>query len=123
MRNEKEIITVYESIPGGKELLNWIGEVPSFHDGEIISLSLQRRASSFLRVKLYHCVEYSSDMSTKVFKKAVVTFELKGICYLELNGFSHQNVVDSLDITRNPKNPEVSPYSRSDWNRATALTD
>jgi hypothetical protein len=110
MQNDEEIKAIYNSITGGAALLDWMGGIPAFHDGEIVSLLLHRRASSYLQVTSYLSVQYGTDGSAQRLKRAVVTFELNGICYLDLNGFSHQNVIDSLVIGRKPKDPEVSPY-------------
>ena len=110
MQSAEQTRAVYESIPGGAELLNWMGGIPAYHDGEIVSLLLHRRSSSFLQVTSYLRVEYGSDGLAQMLKRAVVTFELKGICYLDLNGFSHQNVINSLVFGRRPKDLEVSPY-------------
>lgn len=36
----------YSDVVEGDELLRWFGEVPTFHDSEILSLSLRRTGSS-----------------------------------------------------------------------------
>jgi hypothetical protein len=110
MQSEEQTRAVYESIPGGAALLAWMGDIPAYHDGEIVSLLLHRRSSSFLQVTGYGRVEYGTDGIAQMIKNAVVTFELKGICYLDLNGFSQQNVIGSLIVSRRSKDPEVSSY-------------
>jgi len=40
----------YDAVAGGADLVSWFGQVPSFHDAEILSLSLHRRGDSFLRL-------------------------------------------------------------------------
>lgn len=51
--------SVYTSISGGTELLDWFGRVPSFHDAEIIDLHLKRGDSSKLRIHAW-------NMTTKI---------------------------------------------------------
>jgi hypothetical protein len=101
----------YEALPGGPKMLRWFGQVPSFHDGEIVSLHLNRRSPSFLKVSGWVGDGTSgSDGYLKSLKRAVVTFALDGISYLEVDGFSSQNVIHGLMIARRPKDPERRPY-------------
>lgn len=90
-----------ESIPGGPELLAWFGRVPSFHDAEIISLHLNRTGPSTLSIQTW---EITDTVDSKGFyaleKQAVVTFTLEEIENLELEGFTHQNIVGGLKLNR-----------------------
>jgi Immunity protein 50 len=102
---------VYKSIPGGLELLNWFEQIPTFHDGEVVSLHLNRRATSFLKIH-----GWVGDGKTdakgyfNLLQRAVVTFEMDTIVYLKLDGFSQQNVIGELDIRRAPKDPKLAPF-------------
>jgi Immunity protein 50 len=93
--------TAYKTIPGGPELLNWFGQIPTFHDGEIVSLHLNRRTTSFLKIH-----GWVGDGTTdakgyfNLLQRAVVTFELDTIVYLQLDGFSRQNVIGDLEPIR-----------------------
>lgn len=88
---------IYDRIPGGSELLVWFGEVPTFHDAEIISLSLNRTGMSELKIYSW-IMTGKTDPSGRVVldKHAVVTFSLEGIMDLQLDGFSAQNVIQGL---------------------------
>ena len=92
---------VLASIPGGPELLAWFGHVPRFHDAEIISLHLNRTGPSTLSI---HTWEITDTVDSKGFyvleKQAIVTFTLEEIENLELEGFSHQNVLGGLELNR-----------------------
>jgi hypothetical protein len=92
---------VLASIPGGPELLAWFGHVPSFHDAEIISLHLNRTGPSTLCI---HTWDTTGTVDSKGFyiheKDAIVTFTLEEIENLELEGFSHQNVLGGLELNR-----------------------
>ncbi|MFN0192028.1 MAG: Imm50 family immunity protein [Aestuariivirga sp.] len=107
----EKLEAVYRSLPGGPELFAWFGKVPSFHDAEIVSCHLNRRAPSHLRI--YTWVGDGSVDEKMYFKqlhKAVVTFELHEIVFLQLDGFSQQNVIGDLDIRRAAGDPRVLSY-------------
>jgi hypothetical protein len=104
-----ETETIYKDIPGGPEMIEWFGHVPSFHDAEIVGLWLNRHSSSFLHVHGFSVVA-DKDGFLKSEQHAVVTFELRGISYLSLEGFRHQNVIGGLQISRGRKDPAKSSY-------------
>ncbi len=74
-------------VPGSEAVREWFGVWPGFHDGEVISLNLSRRAESVLRIYPYFPE-----------KPATVEFLLEEITDLELADFSHQNVLGSLQV-------------------------
>jgi hypothetical protein len=75
-------------IPGAVELHDWFGFWPSVHDAEIISLHLNRKGTSGLRV---HTWETTKDVDEKGYnvqtKHIVVEFVCETISGLSLNGF------------------------------------
>lgn len=103
---------IYDEVPGGPELLRWIGRVPSFHDAEIISLDLRRSGKSFLRVHGWVGTEQVDENGYIVLDKdAVVTFALEEIMDLQLDGFSHQNVIFGLKLQRATDRGRSSYYA------------
>jgi hypothetical protein len=107
--NEAE--TIYASIPGGPDLVAWFGHAPSFHDAEIVSLSLHRRAPSMLSIHAWNMTKEVDDRGYFVLDKhAVVTFTLEDILDLQLDGFSHQNVVFGLRLRHAPDRPDRRPF-------------
>jgi hypothetical protein len=86
--------------PGASELFAWFGFWPTFHDGEVLSLHLDRAGPSHLRV---HTWERTNELDGRCYyvvrKHVIVTFFLEGISELELDGFSHQNVLAELTLT------------------------
>jgi hypothetical protein len=107
--NEAEAI--YASIPGGPDLLTWFGRVPSFHDAEIVNLSLYRRAQSTLRVHAWNITNEVDDRGYFVLQKhAVVAFTLEDILDIQLEGFSHQNVIFGLRLRHTPDRPDRRPF-------------
>lgn len=94
---------VISDIPGGPELLQWFaGRLPQFHDAEVLSLVLDRNGASAI-LKL-HAFEMTSDLDARGYfiftRHVVVGFKLSWIGSMELDGFNHQNVLDSLVISR-----------------------
>ncbi len=91
----------YSDLTGGDELLAWFGEVPTFHDAEILSLSLNRTGTSELIVHGWVMTEeVDPDGYIVLDKHAVVTFTFTDIMDLQLDGFSRQNVIAGLRLGR-----------------------
>lgn len=90
---------IYEDIPGGPELLAWFGQEPTFHDAEILSLSLNRSGVSELKIHGWiNTGEIGPDRTLLLAKQAIVTFHLEQIMDLQLDGFSVQNVISGLEL-------------------------
>jgi hypothetical protein len=98
--------SLYARIPGGLELLAWFGDVPDFHDAEVIEVSLHRNSASLLRLHAWDQSE-AGDQSAK---HAVVTLRLEGILDLQLDGFSPQNVIYALVIRSAPERADRRPH-------------
>lgn len=96
---EDQSASVYESIAGGPELLEWFGRVPSFHDAEIIGLSLNRTTVSSLVLHAWNMTNVIGADGYYVNERhAVVTFFFEEIVDLLLEGFSPQNVIGGLSL-------------------------
>lgn len=94
-----EISTVYTDIPGGPELIEWFGCVPTFHDAEILSFDLQRIGTSKLCIHYWNTRNEVDERGYFIRDKdAVLTFILEQILDLKLEGFSSQNVISDLTI-------------------------
>ena len=93
----------FPDVPGAAELFAWFGFWPTFHDGEVLSLHLDRTGPSHLRV---HTWERTNELDSRRYyvlrKHVVVTFILEDISDLEWDGFSHQNVLAELTLTQDP---------------------
>ena len=88
----KDAPNVLSQIPGGRALVDWFGGVPTYHDGEVLSIHLERDQPSKLVV---YAFRMNSETGAPGF---TTTFVLDGIDSLELKGFSIQNVVNRLSI-------------------------
>ena len=90
-----------QAIDGARELYNWFGHWPNFHDAEIVSFHLNRRGSSTLVVHTWQMMKEVDEKGYYVHTKdVVVEFILDGISELDLNGFSGQNVIFGLSIEK-----------------------
>lgn len=92
-------------IAGGPDLVVWFGgRLPSFHDSEIVELSLDRVQSRCL-VRV-HAFETKNEVDAEGYfvtaKHVVITFHLDWVSELELTDFNHQNVIDGLQLERLP---------------------
>ena len=106
--------SIYHEVPGGPELLRWFGEVPIFHDAEILSLNLRRKGQSTLCVHGWLMTDKVDENGFGVLEKdAIVTFRLEDIMDLQLDGFSHQNVIGSLQLQRATDRGRANYYSHS----------
>lgn len=101
---------IYHTVPGGSDLLAWFGQVPSFHDAEILSLYLCRRGQSTLRVHGWIMGKVGDDGYLVLDRHAVVTFMIEGVMDLQLDGFSHQNVIGGLTLRRAPDRADRRPF-------------
>jgi Immunity protein 50 len=79
--------SVISELAGADAVTQWFGDWPSFHDAEVISIFLARKGQSVLRVYPYHPS-----------KPATVDFILEDVTDVELDDFSSQNVIDSLEV-------------------------
>ncbi|MEB3043649.1 hypothetical protein [Rhizobium mulingense] len=88
---------IYEKIEGGPELLAWFGQNPTFHDAAILSLSLNRTGASELMIHRWIDTDAVDQDGYRILDKhAVVTFAFEDFMDLQLDGFSHQNVINGL---------------------------
>jgi hypothetical protein len=98
---------IYDAVSGGADLVRWFGQVPSFHDAEILSLHLRRKGQSVLRLHGWiNTGEVGQDGYFVLDRHVIVTFTLDGVMDVQLDGFSIQNVIGGLILRRAPDRPE-----------------
>ena len=103
--------SIYDAVSGGADLVRWFGQVPSFHDAEILSLDLRRKGQSVLRLHGWiNTGKVGQDGYFVLERHAIVTFTISGIMDLQLDGFSIQNVIGGLVLRRAPDRPERRGY-------------
>lgn len=89
------------AVEGAKDLHDWFGYWPSFHDAELIRLDLNRNDTSTM---VLHTWEMTKEIDAEglyvLSKHVVVEFVLNGIVGVNLDGFDHENVLFGLVIEK-----------------------
>jgi hypothetical protein len=102
---------IYDEVAGGADLMRWFGQVPSFHDAEILKLVLCRKGRSFLHLHNWtNTGAVGQDRYYILDRHAIVTFTLSEVMDVQLDGFSVQNVIGGLVLRRAPDRPERRRY-------------
>jgi hypothetical protein len=101
-----------EHIGGAEKLIAALGDWPSFHDAEIVSISAQRHLPVALGAStvelVVHVRRYESrGQGTARYEQVVVKsilarFLCKQVADLELSQFNHQNVINALSVQAQP---------------------
>ncbi|NSX55544.1 Imm50 family immunity protein [Parasulfitobacter algicola] len=112
MKRETEA-SIYDTIPGGVELLRWFGCVPDFYDAEILDFTLRRNGTSTLNIHYWNMTNQVKDGHFVLEKHAVIHFAFDGIFDLSLKDFNQQNVIEKLRIDRFPDGSLPVPYEVS----------
>lgn len=90
------------AVIGAQQLHDWFGYWPTFHDAEIISLHLNRKNPSVLKIHTWEMTNEVDETGHYVLAKDVVVDFVIDVSSaddaLELYGFSHQNVILGLAI-------------------------
>ncbi|MDP2997046.1 MAG: Imm50 family immunity protein [Bryobacterales bacterium] len=95
------VVSLAEQIPGYAELaVFWGGAFPSFHDSEILSLHLDRTGASHICIRLVGRRPHTGMTEPVAEGDTIVTFLLVAIDDLELHGFSVQNVISELTLSK-----------------------
>lgn len=90
-------------IDGGQALIDWFGAVPSFHDGEVLGLRLERDGVSSLVVRGHRMTSETDARGYFILdRKFVATFGLEGIDMLRLEDFTAHNIIYGLSIEARP---------------------
>jgi len=88
-------------IPGAKDLFDWFGYWPSFHDAEVLRLHLNRMDTSLIEIETWELTDKVDDKGYfKLTKNVVVTIALEGVSECDLAGFNHQNAILGLAIKK-----------------------
>jgi uncharacterized protein (DUF433 family) len=90
-------------VPGLDDLVAWLGFFPTFHDGQVVSITLDRPDS--YRIALY-TFEMTKETNQEGFfilqKHVVVTFVMEHITDMSLEEFNQPNWLGGASIRRHP---------------------
>jgi hypothetical protein len=88
-------------IPGAEAVAAWFGRWPSFHDAEILSVHLNRRAPSLIRIHTWNRGDTTDRHGRYIREReAIVVFEFHAIMAFRMEGEDPdtQNVVQGLAV-------------------------
>jgi len=101
-------------IPGSGDVVAWFGHWPTFHDAEVVSITLKRRGESSVSIHAFNVTsEIEPTGCFKTASDATVLFFLDGLLNdgYEINnhleGFNNQNVLSGLTVKKNPGGYEL----------------
>jgi hypothetical protein len=120
-------------IEGSKKLTDIFGYWPSFHDAEVIELTLWRgdvepEASRYifpvLKARL-HVWELTKDVNSKGFlvskHHTLTTLRFHDVNEFRMEGFNHQNAILGLSITRQDRSEGPTPVFAVHFNPAHGM--
>jgi hypothetical protein len=95
-------------IPGANDVVAWFGYWPTFHDAEVLTITLNRSGTSQVVI---HAWRRTSEVDPRGYyvldKHAAVTFSVEGfpldeegITQTRIDYFNHQNVLSSAWIEK-----------------------
>jgi len=95
-------------IPGAAEVVAWFGYWPTFHDAEVLSITLDRSRGSTVAIHAFETTrEVDAEGRYVLAKHATVTFCLEGfpqdsdgIVETRIEFFNHQNVLSSAWVRK-----------------------
>jgi hypothetical protein len=95
-------------IPGAAEVIAWFGYWPTFHDAEVISITLNRSGGARVALHAWEITPETDPSGQFVLAKhAVVTFRMEGfprdvygVTRTEIAFFNRQNVLSSAAVRK-----------------------
>lgn len=84
-------------LPGGRELVDWFGFAPRFHDANLLEISLISSGPSHLRL---HAFRMNSDTDEQGYyrldKHALITITLDDVTQIHLSDFDVPGIISDL---------------------------
>jgi hypothetical protein len=102
-------------ILGAQDVVAWFGYWPTFHDAEVLSISLDRRSGCRVSIQVFESTADVDRTGHYVHtKQAVVTFSMEGfrrdhygISNTRIDCFNHQNVLADAIGNKRPEGYEL----------------
>ena len=86
-------------IPGAVDVVAWFGYWPSFHDAEVVSITLDRLNASRVVIHTFTATREIDARGYYVLRNhTLTTIRFHDVLNLEIKGFSNQNVIFGLSI-------------------------
>ena len=90
-----------ESIPGARELFDWFGYWPTFHDAEVLRVEFEAGSTSSLVVHTWEMTDkVNADGFFELTKHIVVEFTLRDVTKLELEFLWEHSILFGLAVNK-----------------------
>jgi hypothetical protein len=88
-------------VHGADVLFDWFGYWPDFHDAEVLRIDLNRDGTSSVRIHTWETTDQVDEQGYRRQRKhVIVSFLLDEVADLDLSGFSNQNVISGVKISK-----------------------
>jgi hypothetical protein len=87
-------------VPGGQQLVEWFGRVPTFQDAELIEIKLASNDVSSIRTRTWRITREVDQHGYFILDKhAAVSFILENVTRIELRHFNLPGIIHKLEAT------------------------
>ncbi|GAA2820233.1 hypothetical protein [Aminobacter aminovorans] len=91
----------FAEIPGARELIDWFGFVPHFHDAEMFDIDLSSSRSGQLKIRAFRMTAQVDDQGYFILDRhVVVTLTLESISEISLSDFHLPGIIGDLVVVR-----------------------
>jgi hypothetical protein len=88
-------------IPGGEALIDWFGQVPAFHDADVMAINLVSNGTSVLNLWTWRMTDkVDAQGYFEIEKHIFVDIVLREVTYVSLCQFQLPGIIFQLHITR-----------------------
>ena len=88
-------------IPGGEALIDWFGQVPAFHDADVMAINLVSNGTSVLNFWTWRMTDkVDAQGYFEIEKHIFVDIVLREVTYVSLCQFQLPGIIFQLHITR-----------------------
>lgn len=93
----------FAGIPGGRDLLDWFGFVPHFHDAELLDVELSSKRGGILRLHAFRLTDEVDDRGYFLLDRHVLV-----TLRLSLTDFEFPGIIGSLSVTMTGQKYQVA---------------
>lgn len=91
---------INELITNSQLVTEYFGYWPTFHDSEIINISLEREGvTARMKIYVFNLLDEVNEQGAyKKDKECYITLKLNNITEISMSNFNHQNVIEELNL-------------------------
>lgn len=100
---------LFNGLQGGRELIDWFGRVPRFHDAELLRIDLSSANGGSLHVHAWNLTDVVDSEGFYVTDKhALVTVSFVNVRRIDLSEFHLPGIISSMEFEDAKPGTEVS---------------